>query len=57
LLMPSLNKSHLCELIYIKTMSKVFVAVGISLDGFLSGPNPDTENPIGEGGLNIFSYP
>jgi dihydrofolate reductase len=37
-------------------MSKVFVDVGISLDGFLSGPNPNTENPIGEGGLVIHEW-
>lgn len=37
-------------------MSKIFVDVGISLDGFLSGPNPDTKNPIGEGGLAIHEW-
>ena len=37
-------------------MSKVFVDVGISLDGFLAGPNPNTENPMGEEGLVIHEW-
>ena len=37
-------------------MSKVFVDVGISLDGFMAGPNPGIENPMGEGGLVIHEW-
>ncbi|MDZ7626029.1 MAG: hypothetical protein U5J96_16475 [Ignavibacteriaceae bacterium] len=32
-------------------MSKVFVDVGISLDGFIAGLNGGTKNPLGDGGI------
>src|SRR4030095_571923 len=34
-------------------MSKVFFSVGISLDGFIAGPNGSGTNPLGDGGLNL----
>jgi len=37
-------------------MSKVFVDVGISLDGFIAGPNGGTKNPLGDGGMNIHNW-
>ena len=37
-------------------MSKVFVDVGISLDGFIAGPNGGTNNPLGDGGLMIHEW-
>ena len=37
-------------------MNKVFVDVGISLDGFLGGPNRGPHNPIGDGGLEIHKW-
>lgn len=37
-------------------MSKVFVDVGITIDGFIAGPNPGPENPLGDGGLSIHDW-
>jgi dihydrofolate reductase len=37
-------------------MSKVFVDVGISLDGFIAGPNGGAKNPLGDGGMNIHEW-
>ena len=37
-------------------MSKVFVDVGISLDGYIAGPNIGPQNPIGDGGLAIHDW-
>jgi len=37
-------------------MSKVFVNVGISLDGFIAGPNGGAKNPLGDGGLMIHEW-
>lgn len=37
-------------------MSKVFVSVGISLDGFLAGPNGGPRNPLGDGGVAIHQW-
>ena len=34
-------------------MSTVFVDVGMSLDGFIAGPNRDPKNPLGDGGTEI----
>jgi len=28
----------------------------ISIDGFGAGPNQDTENPLGVGGLEVFDW-
>lgn len=37
-------------------MSKVFFDVGISLDGYIAGPNIGPQNPIGDGGLAIHDW-
>lgn len=37
-------------------MSKVFFDVGISLDGFIAGPNGGPRNPLGDGGLAIHQW-
>ena len=37
-------------------MSKVFVDVGISLDGFIAGPNGGANNPLGDNGLKIHEW-
>lgn len=37
-------------------MSKVFVDVGISLDGFIAGPNGGAKNPLGDNGLKIHDW-
>lgn len=37
-------------------MSKVFVDVGVSLDGYIAGPNRGPNNPLGDGGLGIHEW-
>jgi dihydrofolate reductase len=37
-------------------MSKVFFDVGMSLDGFIAGPNGGPKNPLGDGGMNIHDW-
>lgn len=37
-------------------MSKVFVDLGISLDGFIAGPNRGAKNPLGDEGMNIHQW-
>jgi dihydrofolate reductase len=37
-------------------MSKVFVDMGISLDGFIAGPNGGAKNPLGDNGLKIHEW-
>jgi len=37
-------------------MSKVFVDLGISLDGFIAGPNGGANNPLGDNGLKIHEW-
>lgn len=37
-------------------MSKVFVHVGMSLDGFIAGPNRGPKNPLGDGGTSIHEW-
>jgi dihydrofolate reductase len=37
-------------------MSKVFVHLGISLDGYIAGPNRGPKNPLGDGGLSIHDW-
>ena len=37
-------------------MSKVFVDVGISLDGFIAGPNGGVKNPLGDNGFKIHDW-
>jgi dihydrofolate reductase len=37
-------------------MSKVFVDVGLSLDGYLAGPNRGPGNPLGDGGRSIHGW-
>ena len=35
---------------------KVFVDVEVSLDGYLAGPNPGVDNPIGDNGLRLHDW-
>ena len=37
-------------------MSKVFVDVGMSLDGYIAGPNARPGNPLGDGGVGIHDW-
>jgi dihydrofolate reductase len=37
-------------------MSKVFVDVGMSLDGFIAGLNGGAKNPLGDGGIKIHDW-
>ncbi|MEU6665655.1 dihydrofolate reductase family protein [Streptomyces sp. NPDC046727] len=37
-------------------MSKVFASLGMSLDGFIAGPNAGPDNPLGDGGLRIHEW-
>jgi hypothetical protein len=37
-------------------MGNVFVNVGMSLDGFLAGPNGGPKNPLGDGGVAIHQW-
>jgi dihydrofolate reductase len=37
-------------------MGKVSVDISISLDGFVAGPNPSLENPLGEGGERLHDW-
>lgn len=37
-------------------MGNVFVDVGMSLDGFIAGPNARPGNPLGDGGLRIHEW-
>ena len=37
-------------------MTKVFFDVGVSLDGFVAGPNARPGNPLGDGGLHIHDW-
>jgi len=37
-------------------MAKVFFAVGVSLDGYMAGPNGGPTNPLGDGGTNIHRW-
>ncbi|MGV9881061.1 dihydrofolate reductase family protein [Streptomyces sp. NPDC003006] len=37
-------------------MSTVFASLGMSLDGFVAGPNAHPGNPLGDGGLRIHEW-
>jgi hypothetical protein len=37
-------------------MSSVFVSVGMSIDGFIAGPNRGPKNPLGDGGSGIHEW-
>jgi dihydrofolate reductase len=37
-------------------MSKVFVSIGISLDGYIAGPNRGPDNPLGDRGASIHAW-
>jgi dihydrofolate reductase len=37
-------------------MGKVYVDISMSLDGFVAGPNPSLENPLGEGGERLHEW-
>ena len=37
-------------------MSKVRVHITVSADGYVAGPNPSLENPLGEGGGNLHEW-
>ncbi|MBU3068166.1 dihydrofolate reductase family protein [Nocardia sp. NEAU-G5] len=37
-------------------MAAVTTHIGLSLDGFATGPNPDQQNPIGVGGMRLHQW-
>jgi hypothetical protein len=37
-------------------MGKVKVQITMSLDGFVAGPNPSVEDPLGEGGEQLHEW-
>jgi dihydrofolate reductase len=37
-------------------MARVRFDLSISLDGFIAGPNPSLENPLGEGGMQLHEW-
>jgi dihydrofolate reductase len=37
-------------------MAKVIVALSMSLDGYIAGPNDGGEQPLGEGGMRLFDW-
>jgi dihydrofolate reductase len=37
-------------------MAKVMIALSMSLDGFIAGPNDGVKNPLGDDGNQIFSW-
>jgi dihydrofolate reductase len=37
-------------------MSKVFISIGMSLDGFIAGPNRGPDNPLGDRGASIHTW-
>jgi len=37
-------------------MSKVFLSLGMSLDGFIAGPNRGPTNPLGDQGVEIHKW-
>src|SRR3712207_3126950 len=39
-----------------RTMSKVFLTMAMSLDGFITGPNDDAENPAGINGMRLMDW-
>src|SRR2546429_9950983 len=40
-------------------MGKIVAEISVSLDGYVAGPNPTLENPLGEGGdqLHEWAFP
>jgi hypothetical protein len=37
-------------------MSNVFIHLGLSLDGYIAGPNRGPKNPLGDGGPSIHAW-
>jgi hypothetical protein len=37
-------------------MGKIFIDVGMSLDGFIAGLNGGPKNPLGDGGIEIHKW-
>jgi dihydrofolate reductase len=37
-------------------MSRLRFNISMSLDGFIAGPNPSVENPLGEGGMQLHQW-
>jgi dihydrofolate reductase len=37
-------------------MAKLRFQIAMSLDGFIAGPNPSVENPLGEGGMQLHEW-
>jgi dihydrofolate reductase len=37
-------------------MAKLRFQIAMSLDGFVAGPNPSVENPLGEGGMQLHEW-
>ncbi len=38
------------------TMAKLRFQIATSLDGFIAGPNPSVDNPLGEGGMQLHEW-
>jgi dihydrofolate reductase len=39
-----------------KVMSKVFLTMAMSLDGFITGPRDDAQNPAGVNGMRLMDW-
>jgi dihydrofolate reductase len=39
-----------------RTMSKVTAEISVSLDGYVAGPNPTLEDPLGAGGMQLHEW-
>src|SRR5689334_8344089 len=39
-----------------RSMTKTIVALSMSLDGYIAGPNDGREHPLGEGGMRLFDW-
>jgi hypothetical protein len=37
-------------------MTKLSCELSISLDGFIAGPNPSEQDPLGEGGMALHQW-
>lgn len=37
-------------------MTKVFAALATSVDGYITGPNPGPDQPLGDGGAELFDW-
>jgi dihydrofolate reductase len=37
-------------------MAELVLDISVSLDGYVAGPNPDLENPLGQGGMQLHDW-